>query len=48
MKITITGRKCSPRDSFKERVEKKLSKIEKFFGEGVEAKVPQLLKKASR
>ena len=33
MNISITGRKCTPRDSFKERVEKKLKKIERFFGE---------------
>ena len=39
MKITIIGRKCSPRDSFKERAEKKLSKIERFFGPDTEAKV---------
>lgn len=39
MKITITGRKCSPRESFKERAEKKLKKIERFFGEDTEAKV---------
>lgn len=39
MKITIIGRKCSPRDSFKERCEKRLKKIEKFFGPEAEAKV---------
>ena len=39
MKITIIGRKCSPRDSFKERCEKRLRKIEKFFGPETEAKV---------
>ncbi len=48
MKITITGRKCSPRDSFKERVQKKLTKIEKFFGEGVEAKVTVTVEKAEQ
>ena len=32
MKIVITGRKCSPRESFKERAEKKLAKVERFFG----------------
>ena len=33
MKITITGRKTSIRDSFKERVEKKLGKLDRFFDE---------------
>ena len=33
MKIVITGRKCSPRESFKERAEKKLAKVERFFGD---------------
>ena len=32
MKITVIGRKCTPRDSFKERAEKRLKKVEKFFG----------------
>ena len=27
MNITVIGRKCTPRDSFKERVDKKLSKV---------------------
>ena len=31
MKITVIGRKCTPRDSFKERAEKRLRKVEKFF-----------------
>ncbi len=48
MKITITGRKCSPRDSFKERVEKKVSKIENFFGEGAEAKVTATVEKSEQ
>lgn len=39
MKITIIGRKCTPRDSFKERAEKRLKKIEKFFGPDAEAKI---------
>ncbi|MDR0314752.1 MAG: ribosome-associated translation inhibitor RaiA [Oscillospiraceae bacterium] len=39
MKITIVGRKCTPRESFKERAEKKLSKIEKFFSDESEAKI---------
>lgn len=48
MKITITGRKCSPRDSFKEHAEKKLAKIEKFFGSDVEAKVTVTVEKSSQ
>ena len=31
MKITITGRKTNIRDSFKEKVEKKLAKLDRFF-----------------
>ncbi len=48
MKITITGRKCSPRDSFKEHAEKKLAKIERFFGADVEAKVTVTVEKSSQ
>ena len=48
MKITITGRKCSPRDSFKEHAEKKLAKIEKFFGSEAEAKVTVTVEKSSQ
>lgn len=48
MKITITGRKCSPRDSFKEHTEKKLAKIERFFGEDAEAKVTVTVEKSSQ
>lgn len=48
MKITITGRKCSPRESFKERVEKKLEKIERFFGEDAEAKVTVTVEKSAQ
>lgn len=39
MKITITGRKVNLRDSFKERIEKKLMKFNKFFGEDADANV---------
>lgn len=46
MKITITGRKCSIRESFKERVERKLTKIERFFGEDAEAKVTATVEKS--
>jgi putative sigma-54 modulation protein len=48
VKITITGRKCSPRESFKERVEKKLTKIERFFGEDAEAKVTVTVEKSAQ
>ena len=48
MKITITGRKCSPRDSFREHAEKKLAKIERFFGSDVEAKVTVTVEKSSQ
>ena len=48
MKITITGRKCSPRDSFREHAEKKLAKIEKFFGSDAEAKVTVTVEKSSQ
>ncbi len=37
MKTTITGRKVNLKDSFKERVEKKLIKFERFFDEDSEA-----------
>ena len=39
MKVTVIGKKCTPRDSFVERAEKKLSKIDKFFGDDAIAKV---------
>ena len=48
MKITITGRKCSPRESFKEHAEKKLAKVEKFFGAEAEAKVTVTVEKSSQ
>ncbi len=48
MKITITGRKCSPRESFKEHAEKKLAKIERFFGSDIEAKVTATVEKSSQ
>ena len=37
MNITITARKTSVRDSFKERIEKKLSKLDRFFDESASA-----------
>lgn len=39
MKITVAGRKINVRDSFKEHVEKKLAKFNKFFDDDTEAKV---------
>ena len=45
MMITVIGRKCTPRDSFKERAEKRLKKIEKFFGSDAEAKVTATVEK---
>ncbi|MCR5523918.1 MAG: ribosome-associated translation inhibitor RaiA [Clostridia bacterium] len=48
MKITITGRKCSPRESFKEHADKKLAKIERFFGPETEAKVTVTVEKSSQ
>ncbi len=45
MEITITGRKCSIRDSFRERAEKKLLKVERFFGEDAAAKVTATVEK---
>ncbi len=48
MKITITGRKCSPRESFKDHAEKKLAKIEKFFGAEAEAKITVTVEKSSQ
>ena len=47
MKITITGRKCTPRESFKTHAEKKLAKIERFFGEEAEAKITATVEKLS-
>ncbi len=45
MKITITGRKVNLRDSFKEKVEKKLSKFNRFFGDDADANVTVTLEK---
>ena len=48
MKITVIGRKCTPRDSFKERAEKRLRKVEKFFPDEVEAKVTAIVEKSEQ
>ena len=45
MKITVIGRKCTPRDSFKDRAEKRLKKVEKFFGSDAEAKITVTVEK---
>ena len=46
MKITIIGRKCSPREAFKERAEKKLSKVDRFFDEEADAKITATVEKS--
>lgn len=46
MKIIITGRKCTPRDSFKEHAEKKLQKVERFFDDSAEVKVTATVEKS--
>ncbi len=48
MKVTVIGKKCTPRDSFIERAEKKLGKIDKFFGEDAVAKVTAKVEKNSK
>ena len=45
MNITVVGRKCTPRDSFKERADKKLAKLDKFFGDNATAKVTATVEK---
>ena len=45
MNITIVGRKCIPRESFKERAELKLRKVEKFFGPDSTAKITATVEK---
>ena len=45
MNITVVGRKCTPRDSFKERADKKLSKLDKFLGAEAAAKVTATVEK---
>lgn len=45
MKITVIGRKCTPRDSFRERAEKRLKKVEKFFGDDAQAKITATVEK---
>lgn len=45
MNITIVGRKCTPRESFKDRAALKLQKVEKFFGPDATAKVTATVEK---
>ena len=45
MNITIVGRKCTPRESFKNRAEEKLKKVEKFFGADATAKITASVEK---
>ena len=46
MNISIIGRKCSPRESFKEKAEKKLSKIDRFFSSEADAKITVTVEKS--
>lgn len=48
MNITIIGRKCTPRDSFKARAEEKLKKVEKFFGPDATAKITAIVEKNTK
>ena len=45
MNITIVGRKCNPREDFHLRAEKRLSKVEKLFGEEANAKITATVEK---
>lgn len=46
MNITIIGRKCTPKEIFKARAEKKLQKVERFFGSDAAATVKVTVEKA--
>ncbi len=46
MNITVIGRKCTPRDSFKERAAEKLAKVDKFFAEEADAKITATVEKS--
>ena len=48
MNITVIGRKCTPRENFKERAEKKLAKLDKFFDAEAEAKVTATVEKKTQ
>ncbi len=45
LNITIIGRNCNPREDFRTRVEKRLVKVEKLFGEDAVAKVTAIVEK---
>ena len=45
MKTTIIGRKCTPKDSFRDHAEKKLKKIDKCFSDEAEAKITVTVEK---
>ena len=45
MKVTITGRKINLRESFKEYTQKKLQKVDRFFGDDADAQVTVSLEK---
>ncbi len=46
MNITIVGRKCNPREDFRARAEKRLSKVDKLFGEEAAAKITATVEKS--
>lgn len=48
MKFTTIGRKCTIRDSFKEHADKKLKKIDRFFGDNAEAKITATVEKSEQ
>ena len=48
MKVTVIGKKCTPRESFIQRAERKLTKIDKFFGEDATAKVTAKVEKSAK
>ena len=45
MKVTITGRKVTIKDSFREYADKKLRKIERFFGDDADVQVTVTVEK---
>lgn len=46
MKITVHGRKMTPSDAFKQRVEKKFDRFTRLFGEDAEATVTASIEKS--
>ena len=45
MKVTCTGRKVTLKDTFLQRVDKKLAKLDKFFSDNAEAQVTVTVEK---